>query len=138
MPDQEFKLKASRQYWVGMSLAVFASVAIVLLLPLLWWVKILLAIAVWLYGAHAIWKFVLLRDKSSITAIRYQSKQWFVRLRGEFIPAQLLGTSTVTPTIVILRFRIPSKTFAQSAIVFRDSLGEELFRKLLIAVKTGQ
>jgi len=138
MPDLEFKLKLSNQYLFLMLGFFSAGILIVLCLSLSLWLKgigILLIIA---YGFSVIWKFGLLRSRHSIMALRrHENGHWRLHRLENECTAVLRGDSTITGIMSILRFQVPDYYWPQTCIIFRDSLGPDVYRQLLVVLKMG-
>jgi hypothetical protein len=66
-----------------------------------------------------------------------QANQWLLHMRNETYTAEIKGDSTVTAFVAILRFKMEGKRFAQSCIIFRDSLADGTYRDLLIRLRFG-
>lgn len=136
MLDLEFKLKLSKHYLILMLTIFLVSIDIVFMLPIPLWIKVLASLLVAIYGVSVIWQYVLLRSRNSIISIRRQSDgTWLLQTNRNKYTADLCGDSTVTALISILRFREPKNFWRRTAIIFRDSLGVEQYRKLLVALK---
>lgn len=136
MLDQEFKLKPSRHYLMLMLAILIISLNILLLLPTVYWMKMIGFVLLVAYGFSILWQYVLLRNRNSIIAIKKQSDgHWLVRTNQYHYEVELCGDSVVTGLVSILRFRSPKSFWRKTAIIFRDSLGDEQYRRLLVVLK---
>jgi toxin CptA len=129
----DFQLKPSRQYLFLFAAIVFVSVLILGGLPIPLWLKLIANLVVISHSSRVCWRYVLLRDKLAITSIRHtEEKRWVVQNREGAFAVELQGGSTVTNFVMLLHFRIPGKMLPLKSIIFRDSLPQDDFRKLLV------
>jgi len=57
--------------------------------------------------------------------------------RGDALMGRLLRSSVVTPNLVILNIAIPNYRWAQNVVLMPDSMDDESFRQLRVALKWG-
>lgn len=133
MPAVNFHLRPSRQYLIIFGMIVLASVLILIGLPIPLWLKLIAIAIVLVHGFRVCWRYALLRDKLSITIIRYVDEgRWVIQTREGTFAAQLQSNSTVTSIIILLHFKIAGKMLPLKSIIFRDSLSADDFRQLLV------
>lgn len=136
MENQDFKLKPSKHYLMLLLAILIISLNILVLLPTLFWIKVVGFILLFAYGFSILWQYVLLRNRNSIIAIKKQSDgQWLVQTNSNRYETELCGDSTVTGLVSILRFHTPKSFWRKTAVIFRDSLGNEQYRRLLVVLK---
>lgn len=138
MRDHEFKLKPSRQFVAVILLACGISVAAAFSLPVNHWlhfVALLIAVA---YVGYILWRFGLLLSHDAIISIRHHSNgEWRLKTRRSEYPATILGDSTATTRVMVLRFKVVGHFWQQSCVIFRDSLSADAYRQLLVLLKTS-
>lgn len=132
-------LRPSRLLALLLGCACLGAVALVLLLPLPGWGKAL-ALAVMLgSGWHALRRHAWLRAPQSILGIE-------VNVRGELrcsTPGQdwqladVLGSSTVTPWLVVLNLRFEGRRLARHVVLLPDSADAESLRQLRVWLRWG-
>ncbi len=138
MQDREFKLNPSRLSILLMMTILLVSLIIALSLPISIGLKGLGMVFIMLYGIAIIWQFGLLRSRRSIIAIKHhQDGRWQLFMRDTCHEAVLRGDSTVTGLVSVLRFQVPKHARPKSCLIFRDSLGFDLYRQLLVILKMG-
>ena len=138
MHSQEFRLHASRHYLILLGIVFFLSASIIFMLPLYLLVKFSIFVVLFIYMGWITQRFCLLKLDSSIIVLRFISgNKWLLITRQGDINAELLGDSTVTRWVSVLRFRVDGHRFPQSSIVFRDSLPEGVYRKLIVIANAG-
>jgi len=99
-------------------------------------IKFFILILTGIYCARILWKHIWLRDQHALVAFSHQVKRgWQIKLRAEVYSAQLLGNSTVTRFVSILRFGVPNKRLAITAIVFNDALKAGEYERLMLIAK---
>ena len=136
MLAHEFKFKPSKQYLILLLITVFSSTVVVVCLPVSFWVKLLLLGLLCLYGANIIWKFGLLRSKTAVLGVILQSEGlWHIYIGKQSYPAKLMGNSTVTGFVSILRFQVLGSFWPKSCVVFSDSVDSDHYRQLLVLLR---
>jgi toxin CptA len=75
---------------------------------------------------------------SSWTSLRLEDEciVLFNRNGDEFI-GELLGSSVITPQLVVLNIALPNYLLKQNVVLMPDSMDKESFRKLRVEVKWG-
>lgn len=117
---------------------LFCSAVIIVLLPFAGWLKILLLALLLGYGFFLMLKFALLRTAFSVTALeKMDAKRWQLQMRAGKFDAILRGDSTVTTLVSVLRFDVSGQKFPLVAIVFRDSLPADDYRRLVATIRMG-
>ncbi len=115
----------------------FIAAICVLSVPLLPWLKLLLLsllLASLLYSLrHQVWR----TWPFSIVALQFeQDGTVFMQYRnGNFLEAQVLGSSFVAPYLSIILLKSKQGWFARSVVLLPDMLAPELFRTLRVWLK---
>ena len=117
---------------------LIGSGVIVVLLPRAWWLRCILFALLIGYGAVIFWRFVLLKSKDSIIRLKnLGEKRWQVTTNSDVFESLLRGDSTVTPVVSILRVDRPGRRLPLVSIIFRDSLPEGEYRRLIGMLRMG-
>jgi len=134
MPKLNLQLKISR-YFLGLFLLVWlGSFAIIFSQAFSWGLTIFLTLLTLGYGLKILWQYVLL--KNTIIGLRYHHVEgWKIQLRDEVFAAKLLGESTVSKWVSVLRFKVEEKYFKCSCVVWSDSLTSEEYRRLRVVAR---
>ena len=111
------------------------SLVIIYFLPIFHLIKIFLSLITLEYGRRILWREGFLRHPQSILGLSLNKEgAWQLRSRSKEISAILLGESTVTPFVCVLRFALPHQRKKQSCVIFKDSVKKEVYRKFLSAI----
>jgi hypothetical protein len=136
MPDLVFNLKPSTHYLILLGSTLLLSLLIIAWLPLGMFIKLLLQLLASAYGAHVVWKYGLLRSKHSINVLRrHKDGQWLLSTANQTYPASIRGDSTVTSVVSVLHFQLDSFRRPFACLIFRDALGTDTYRRLLVVLK---
>lgn len=136
MQNHVFKLHPSRFYCLFLGLMLLGSGVIILLLPVVFWLKTLFLAVLIVYGIFLFQKFALLRAAFSVVGLQKQDgKQWRVETRTAVFDAVLRGDSTVTTLVSVLRFDVSGQRRPVVCMVFRDSLPAEEYRRLIGVIR---
>lgn len=129
----DFHFKPSRQYLLIFGAIVLISILILCGVSIPLWLKLIAIAIVMAHGSRVFWRYALLRDKLSITTIRYtDEKRWVIQNREGTFAVDLHPGTTVTTVVMLLHFRVPGKMLPLKSVIFRDSLSADNFRKLLV------
>jgi hypothetical protein len=138
MSEHVFKLFPSKLYLLLIGTAIFASLLIVLCLSVSFWIKLPGFLLLLIYGVYLFWSRGLLRGKYAVTALDYAGdKRWRIYRENQQVDAELLGDSTVTGWVSVLRFRVRGQRWPVSCVVFKDALLADQYRQLLVVLKNG-
>ncbi len=135
MPELELDLNPSKQFIMLFMLAMVACLIIIANLSILLSIKIFLWLFVLSYGGHALLLSGFLKMKKSIRKIRLIGDICEFSDQLHSYPVKLLGDSVVSRFCCILRYKTPDYFLAQSCVIFRDSLKQDDYRKLLVYLK---
>lgn len=136
MLDREFQCKPSRFFLMGILGISVVSSGIAFYLPVSVAVKFLCCLLVFCYGGYIFWQYGILQGMYSIVGLRHQSDGlWLLKARYDGFTAELMGDSTVTRWVSVLRFRIPKRFSKKTCILFYDSLPEGQYRELLVRLR---
>lgn len=106
------------------------SIAIILLLPIGMVWRILLETAIVIYGLN------LMRGHLSLIRLKYMgSGKWLLQTSKRVVEGEILGDSTVTSLVSVLRFRLYGQYLTRSCVLFRDSLLPDQYRQLMIILR---
>lgn len=136
MLDPEFKINPSKIYLILLIFTFSITVWIVVSLHLIFFWKLCCLIFVFIYLLLITVRHGLLMSNSSIIGIKHaNNKLWCIQTRTSSYAATLLGDSTITPFISILRFRMPDKLLPKSCVIFYDALKKNKYRQLVVLLK---
>jgi hypothetical protein len=136
MQNHVFKLFPSKLYILLILTTLLTSILIFLCLSLSIWLKLPGCLFLLAYGAHLFWSKGLLRGRDAITELQVASdKRFRFYQAGKLHEASLLGDSTVTGWISVLRFKMSGKRFPVSCVILNDSLPADQYRQLLLILK---
>lgn len=132
----QFIFKPSRTYQFLLVVVYAASMLVIALLAMPLMGKLPLLLALTAYMTWVFWHYGLLKAPLSIQCLRHVSdRQWVVVTRDNEVEAEICGDSTVTRWVSVLRFRVGGRKRPISCIVFNDSLAQDQYRKLMVAVR---
>jgi len=136
MHAHEWVLKPSRWYLRILISLLVGSFIVLLALPLRGWVKWVVLFCFSGYSAHLFYTTYLLRGARTIQALRaLPDGRWQITTATYTGIADLLGNSTVTTSLSVLRFKRGEQYFPLSCVIFPDSLDSTRYRGLLIALR---
>jgi len=136
MQYREFQLRPSRQYLLLLSLVLSASMAVIILLPCAWWLKVMMAAGLSAYGVYLVQQVAQLQGKNAITRIVSCENGWRVHTNQDVLNATLMGDSTVTRLVSILRFKVSTQCRPLCCVMFRDSIANDDYRNFLMTIKS--
>ena len=107
---------------------------LVLLMPLGWTLRLVLLIAVAASLTYHWLREVSRRLPDSVNGLHLAADGTFsVRLhRGDWTPAEVLGTSFVKPWLTVLNLKLEGRRFMLPAVLLPDALNREDFRRLRV------
>ena len=110
------------------------ALAILLLAPLSWPPRILLALLLLLSLRHSVARWALLERRRSVVALaRDRSGEWRVTLAGgEELEVRLLPDSFVSTWLVVLNFSLAESSGSLSAVILPDMLDGNTLRRLRV------
>lgn len=136
MLNFEFIPKISTYYLVLLIFFFTLSAMIIINLPIGIAIKLLGLLSVFIYCGHMLFRFGLFFSPHSIRGLKRDSQgKWLLYTHKHTYEAELLGDSTVTSFVSVLRFRIPQSYWPKSCVIFRDSLPLDHYRKLLVVLR---
>lgn len=127
-------LRPSKQFLILMGVVIVGSLLICGYLPVLNLIKVSLMTAVFIYGGAQYWHYGLLKSRRSITELKLNEAGWQLRDQSGVFSAELIGDSTVTTHVCILRFMQPNQRKKRSCIICKDAVNPDEFRRLLVAL----
>lgn len=109
------------------------------MLPIPLWGKTVFGAVVLFCTFYHIARDALLRMPWSITALEVSSKGSlrYLPRAGDWIEAEVLGDSFVTPWLTVLNLRLPERRFARHVVVLPDAVDAEAYRGLRVWLRWG-
>ncbi len=136
MRNHDYKFKPSLIYAGLLALVTLGSFVIIAALQLPLWVKCLLLLWVAVYVSQLCWQVLLLRGDQAITQLNHQQDgSWYLITASQIRSAQLLGDSTVTPWVCVLRFKVDNAFWPRTCLVFRDAMSAKEYKHLMMTVR---
>lgn len=87
---------------------------------------------------YGVWFYRHKQQLGSVTALKKREDgSYLIQSNGSWIPAELLGTSIVTTFVSILYFKLGRSREQPYCILFKDSLPEDQYRRLMVLLRTG-
>ncbi|KAB0548563.1 hypothetical protein F7R01_14000 [Pseudomonas argentinensis] len=100
------------------------------------WARLLALLAC---GCHAAWvvpRHVLLTHPGIFRSLRHDDEGWQVAgLDGQWRPVTLHPDSMALPWLVIVRFRLPGRSFTHSLCIPADAMPRDMHRRLRVRLK---
>ena len=130
-------LKPSRRLAALLICAHLAAAAALIPLDLSPWAKIAIAAAVAGSLWHALRLHALQRNAASVTElVLHAGDRAAVRVRsGDWVEGRVLGTTYVTPALVVLNLRLDGRRFARHVVILRDSTDAEALRRMRVLLR---
>lgn len=137
MPNIDIKIKPSKISILFILFMVLSSLAMIYYSECNSWIKLIAILLANIYGVYIYYKYGLLLSKNAVIGLRQlSSDQWQIIKQNDIVSATLLGESTVTTWVCLLRFKIPDKKWKISSLIFRDSVEVmDNYRKLLVQLR---
>lgn len=136
MPDHVFQINPSRTYLLLLSVMLFASLVVVITLPMGWGYQSGLLAVLLVYGGRLIWQHGLLKGKQAIRGLsRQDNGSWMVQTSHGTDEMTLCGDSTVTHLVSVLRFKRANQYFPTVCTLFPDSLPADEYRQLTVILR---
>lgn len=132
MQDLDLAPKPSRLFLLLLGLLLTVTTVTIYLIDISPWLKVLL----WLPATG----LVLQSGRGETCCFRRivtNGREWTVTLCEETFSATLLGDSTVTSSVMILRWGIQHQRRKLSLVLFRDTLDRESWRRLSVVARLG-
>lgn len=136
MHEIGIELRPSKQFIALILLLIIASFSAIDYLPLPVGIKLLLSSFSLAYGAWILLKDGLLLHKSSIVRLLIEKEVCYLSNHEEVFAASLMGDSTVTGWVCVLRFRLANKRFKKSVVIFKDMVEPEMYRRLVVFLRS--
>lgn len=135
---QEIILKLSpSKFFIGVFVVfIFASLIILMTMPWFFLIKLITITAVIGYGWYIFRRYGLLVHPQSIVKILWHNGWSFETPRNVF-PVTILGDSTITTSICVLRFKNNQTNRTHSCLIVKDMTNQEDYRRLIVALKNG-
>jgi hypothetical protein len=79
---------------------------------------------------------VLLRSANSCNTLKLQSEDWLIQQKnGQLFSAKLKGSSTITPFIMILNFKLETKFWSKTILLLAQNTDADSYHKLYVYLK---
>ena len=114
------------------------ALALIMLLPVPWWLRLGLVILVIISCRRQCRRHVLRCDPRTITALEWRADDswWLTAHNGVVVNPSLEADSYIHPLLVILNFSCAGGSL--SVVLFRDSIDHEHFRRLRLRLGTAR
>ena len=132
-----FALQPSRYLTLVLSIAHVASVALVLALHLPLAVIVVLCALIVASFVHAVLHHALLLTPHAIVGghLAGAAEASLKRRDGRVIPADILGTTYVTPYLTVLNVQERGARLARNVVLMPDNVDAEAFRRLRVLLR---
>jgi len=136
MPSIDIRLKQSKQLILLILLLLIGSIGIIFSLQILWWVKAILVFVTLGYGLSILLFHGFLLGRNAVLGIRQAHEGcWHLFTNNQAVLGELMGDSTVTTLLCVLRFKIQGEKLKRSCVIFNDSMKADDYRRLLVYLK---
>jgi hypothetical protein len=129
-------LKPSKQFITLIFTGIIGSLAIIFSLMLSLWIKLVIALFTLSYGFSVLIRHGLLLHARSILRLSSEDNSWLLEDELIALPAHLLGDSTATTWLCVLRFKLIDAKQYRSCVIFNDALSKQMYRRLLVYLRT--
>lgn len=128
-------INPSRQFIVLMWIILICSEATLFYLSAHYVLRGILGLVIFVYWYHIYKKHALLKHPQSLIRLERQNEaDWKIVTRQEEFFAKILGSSTLTTKLCVLRFEKVGGGKCEY-VIFADSVGKENFRQLIFEVR---
>jgi hypothetical protein len=134
----DIRFKPSKLFILFVLLSVAACFALVFTLPVTHLKKFFLCCFVLTYGGHVLWDRALLQHGHSLLRMSYDGGTWQLQDRIRTWQAEICGESTITSFLSILRFTAPNKRKKRTCLVFKEVLGSQTYRQLIVILRNAK
>lgn len=137
MHDQIFSLKPSLKLFLLLNSLCLITFGMIFILQLSIFLKLVLSFALMIYTICLNWRTIFFLQSQAIIGFRQQANgNWLAILRnGHLTPIKILGDSTVTSFVSILRCRLAGHFRTHNLVIFDDSFAPDIYRKLIVRLK---
>ena len=130
MQNIDIRLKRSKKLTCLIIFMLLGSLFVILNCHIAWWLKGIFFILTGGYG------IVVIRSLYALREIRHlNGNAWHLLTQQDQQIGDLMGDSTVTRLVCILRFAIPQKRLKQSFVLFNDCMQPEEYRRFIVYLK---
>lgn len=135
MQEINDNLKVSKIFLRGFTIFMAASLIMVSTLSISITLKICIFIGLIFYSIPTFRRHVFLTHKNAIVKIKLNFKECVLTSRHHTFYCEIAGDTTLTQFVCILRFKAGEGRFKKSCIIFKDSLPEGQYRRLIVILK---
>jgi len=132
MQNIDIKLKPSRCFLWLLAVVWFIGNILIFCTNMSFIIKVILWIAMLFYWQYILKLHGTLQNKKSITSLQLRDKQWFVN----HYPVSVLGDSTITQFISVLRFKCNVTKRVFVSVILPDSLEMISYSQLVMRLRT--
>ncbi|OAI50025.1 hypothetical protein AYO45_00145 [Gammaproteobacteria bacterium SCGC AG-212-F23] len=131
------ELKPSKIAIFLISIVIVSSMLISFLLLVSWVEKLILLLFISGYGSQIMRKYGLLTARNAIFHCRYSDENgWYFSSHDvDFFAVDIMGESTLTRWLSVLRFQIAGEKSKQACVIFKDSIATNDYRKMLAILR---
>ncbi|MEO8965756.1 MAG: protein YgfX [Gammaproteobacteria bacterium] len=129
MQKIENQLHPSRQFILLHSTILICSIAIIISLPFMASLKLAFIAATLIYSAF------IQYGQHQWQAIRVSPDGWALQRSNQYLPIEIVGDSTITTRVSVLRFVITGERCRSSCLIFKDSMDGDAYRQLIVRLR---
>jgi hypothetical protein len=129
----DINLRVSVQFNVLIAAVALLSVVIILTLPISMMIKVFLLLFAAIYSIS----IYLQHGLPSMIALKLTNEGWFLRESIGDIAVDLLGESTITAFVCVLRFKAAGISKKRTCVVFNDALNRDDYRRLIVQLRAS-
>jgi hypothetical protein len=129
----DINLRVSLIFNVLIAMVTLASDIIILTLPISMTIKAVLLLFVSVYSIFIYREHGL----QAAQGLKLTQEGWFLRDNLGVMAVELLGESTITAFVCVLRFKSATSAKKRTCIVFNDALNPDEYRRLIVQLRTS-
>ena len=129
-------MRPSRYLAAAMIVLYGATLVLLMLYALPWWLKSLIATAIMASFWFSWRRHVILSSPKAVTEVQWTGDEWRVYTApGRETAASLLGTTFVHHRFLVLNFKVPGERWIWPVLILPDSTEADYFRRLVLGVR---
>jgi hypothetical protein len=128
-------LKRSKQFIILNVLIMLGSVGLIYYCSLKFEYKLLLVLFSLSYGG---WILFWHAFNNPVKQLIFHDNDWWIRSSRETQVIQVLGETTLTRWMTVLRYKKPETRIKQTCLIFSDSVEKDQYRRLLVTLRSGK
>lgn len=122
-------LHLSKQFVLLHLVMLLGSLALIGYLSCAWEIKVLMMVVCVVYSAY------ILKYQRQWQSIRHDKNGWWLTSAGKECNIEIIGDSTVTAYVTVLRFIVEGRKFKQACVIFKDSMEADAYRKMVVRLR---